>query len=132
MLGPRLASARKRAAALPRRRWLSTTSITSTLRREAAVDIHPEVRDALAAQRPVVALETALVTHGLPSPTNLEVAQKLEGIVRAHGAIPATIGIVEGRVKVGLKDEELQRLADTVHTKAVKVRFFFNCRVCYL
>ena len=121
MFSRRVILARRKAPALRRRRWLSTASIASTLRSEAAVDIHPEVRDALAARRPVVALETALITHGMPPPTNYEIGQKLEAIVRAHGAVPATIGFVEGRVKVGLKDEELQRLADTERNKAIKV-----------
>lgn len=92
-------------------------SLTRALRRSAALDIHPEVQDALAARRPVVALETALVTNGVAPPTNLAIARKLEGIVREQGAVPATIGIVDGRIKVGLQDAELVRLADTENNK---------------
>ena len=119
MLRRQIVSARRAGPSLRRRRYLSTTAINAL--RDSVVDIHPEVRDALAAQRPVVALETTLITHGLPYPTNLETGQKLESIVRAHGSVPATIGIIDGRVKVGLNDNELQRLADTTRNKSVKV-----------
>ena len=71
----------------------------------------PEVADALAGGRPVVALETTVVTHGLPYPEGLEVARSLEAEVRQHGAIPATIGILDGAVIVGLSEGELDRLA---------------------
>ena len=77
------------------------------------LDIHPEVRDALTRHRPVVALETAVVTHGLPSPTNLTVQLALEDILRSTGSIPATIRIIQGRIKIGLKKLELERLAET-------------------
>lgn len=80
--------------------------------KNAPIDFDPEVKDALAHRKPVVALETALVTHGLPYPTSLRVPLELEEIVRSTGAVPATIGIVGGRVKIGLKQEELDRLAD--------------------
>jgi len=80
--------------------------------KDAPLDIHPEVEDALSNHKPVVALETALVTHGLPYPSSLEVPLSLEGIVRSTGAIPATIGIIDGRVKVGLERYELERLAE--------------------
>jgi len=86
--------------------------LTRRLPRDAPLDIHPEVEDALAHQKPVVALETALVTHGLPYPTNLDVPLALEGVVRSTGSIPATIGIIQGRVKIGLEKHELERLAE--------------------
>lgn len=76
------------------------------------MDIHPEVQQALAENKPVVALETALVTHGLPYPQNLQVSLSLEDIVRSTGSIPSTIGVVGGRIKVGLTKGELERLAD--------------------
>jgi pseudouridine-5'-phosphate glycosidase len=72
---------------------------------------HQEVADALAAGRPVVALETTVVTHGLPYPDGLHVARALETEVRQHGAVPATIGILDGAVIVGLSEGELDRLA---------------------
>ena len=71
----------------------------------------PEVAEALAAGLPVVALETTVVTHGLPYPEGLQVARALEAEVRQHAAIPATIGILDGAVIVGLGDNELDRLA---------------------
>ena len=68
----------------------------------------PEVA---AAQRPIVALESTLVAHGLPWPENLAVARELEGAVRDGGAVPATIAVVDGAVRVGLPDEVLEQLA---------------------
>jgi pseudouridine-5'-phosphate glycosidase len=70
-----------------------------------------EVALALRRHRPVVALETTLVTHGLPHPQGLETALELEGLVRAGGATPATVGILDGAVRVGLARAELERLA---------------------
>ena len=70
-----------------------------------------EVALALRRRRPVVALETTLVTHGLPHPQGLETALELEAVVRAGGATPATVGILEGVVRVGLTPAELERLA---------------------
>jgi pseudouridine-5'-phosphate glycosidase len=69
------------------------------------------VAAALAARQPIVALETTVVTHGLPHPDGLAVAAELEDIVRAHGALPATIGILDGVVRVGMSSSELERLA---------------------
>ena len=71
------------------------------------------VADALAHGRPVVALETTLVTHGLPHPEGLETALALEDDVRRHGATPATIGILDGVVHIGLTADQLERLAAT-------------------
>jgi pseudouridine-5'-phosphate glycosidase len=73
--------------------------------------IADEVTAALAEGRPVVALESTLISHGLPQPRNLEVARRLEGVVRAVGAVPATVGIVNGRPIVGLSADELEILA---------------------
>lgn len=89
-----------------------TGSIKDIIARGAPVDVHPEVHDALAHKRPVVALETTIVTHGMPHPTNLQTARSVERIVRENGAIPATIGIIKGRIKIGLESHELERLAD--------------------
>jgi pseudouridine-5'-phosphate glycosidase len=75
------------------------------------MNITPEVEAALRAGRPVVALESTLITHGLPRPVNLETAQSLEDEVRRHGAVPATIAILDGVIHVGLADHELERLA---------------------
>jgi pseudouridine-5'-phosphate glycosidase len=71
----------------------------------------PEVRAALAEGRPVVALESTLITHGLAYPTNLEVAQAMEAAIREEGAVPATIAILGGQITVGLADDELEYLS---------------------
>lgn len=70
------------------------------------------VTAALTGRQPVVALETTVVTHGLPYPEGLTVALELEEVVRTHGAVPATIGILEGVVRIGLNRAELERLAN--------------------
>ncbi|MFT9498127.1 pseudouridine-5'-phosphate glycosidase [Anaerosolibacter sp.] len=72
------------------------------------LEIHPEVQQALAAGKPAVALESTIISHGMPYPENIETARRVEGIVREHGAVPATIGILHGKLKVGLTDEELE------------------------
>ena len=77
------------------------------------VAVSEVVARALAAHRGVVALETTVVTHGLPHPKGLEVAAAMEARVVAAGATPATIGVLDGRVRVGLAREELERLAAT-------------------
>ena len=74
--------------------------------------IHPEVSDALAAARPVVALESTIISHGLPRPDNLRVAREIEDAVRAGGAVPATIAIVGGEPHVGLDDAAMRRIAE--------------------
>jgi pseudouridine-5'-phosphate glycosidase len=83
-----------------------------------------EVAAAVAAGRPVVALETTLVTHGLPQPEGVRVAAALEDAVRAHGAIPATIGILDGTVRVGITRPELERLAAAAHPVKVNLGNF--------
>jgi pseudouridine-5'-phosphate glycosidase len=75
------------------------------------LDIQPELREALATERPVVALESTIITHGMPAPRNLETARQVEAEVRAAGALPATIALLDGRIRVGLTDGELARLA---------------------
>lgn len=89
-----------------------THFLDEAIHRGAPIDVHPEVQDALHHNRPIVALETTIVTHGMPYSTNLETARSVENIVRKNDAIPATIGIIEGRVKIGLSPNELERLAD--------------------
>jgi pseudouridine-5'-phosphate glycosidase len=77
----------------------------------AVVRIEPEVAEALASGEPVVALESTLIAHGLPRGRNLEVARELESVVRAEGAVPATIAVVAGEARVGLDDAALEALA---------------------
>jgi pseudouridine-5'-phosphate glycosidase len=86
------------------------------------VRIHPEVSDALAAGRPVVALESTIITHGLPRPDNLRVAREIEQAVRSGGAVPATSAIVGGEPHVGLDDAALLRVAEGDAVAKVSVR----------
>jgi pseudouridine-5'-phosphate glycosidase len=74
-------------------------------------EVRADVREALEGGAPVVALESTLISHGLPSPQNLEVAREAERTVRAEGAVPATIGLVGGTAKVGLEGPELELMA---------------------
>ena len=75
--------------------------------------IHEEVSDALAAGRPVVALESTIISHGLPRPRNLDVAREIEAAVRSAGAVPATIALVGGEVRIGLDDAALEAIASS-------------------
>jgi pseudouridylate synthase len=77
----------------------------------ALLELSPEVAAARRDKRPIVALESTIITHGMPYPQNLETAQSLEATVRAGGAVPATIAVLDGRFKVGLDAVTLERLA---------------------
>ena len=72
------------------------------------LDITPEVKAAIEAGQPVVALESTILSHGMPYPQNLEFAAQVERIIRAEGAVPATMAIINGRMKVGLNQQELE------------------------
>ena len=85
------------------------------------VVIAPEVARALAAHRAVVALETTVVTHGLPVPHGVQVAHGMESAVAQAGAVPATIGLLDGQVRVGLAPDELERLAATPDVPKVEL-----------
>lgn len=74
------------------------------------LEIHPEVQKALEEGKPVVALESTIISHGMPYPKNIEMAQNVSRIVRENGAIPATIAIINGVLKVGLTKEEIEFL----------------------
>ncbi len=78
---------------------------------QSMLSVHPEVAAALAEGRPVVALESTIISHGLPFPQNVEMATEVEGIVRAHGAVPATIAVIDGVCTIGLSAEQLHQLA---------------------
>ncbi len=75
------------------------------------LDIKPEVAQALAEGRPVVALESTIISHGMPWPQNAETAFAVEDVIRAHGAVPATVAIIGGRLKAGLDKEQIEYLA---------------------
>ncbi|OJZ88889.1 hypothetical protein ASPFODRAFT_78453 [Aspergillus luchuensis CBS 106.47] len=84
--------------------------------------VSEEVRDAVATGKPVVALESTIYTHGFPYPESVALAELLESVVRSNGAVPATIGILNGEARVGLSPEELVELASTAEKKdALKV-----------
>lgn len=78
---------------------------------EPLLRLGDEIQDALQAGQAVVALESTVIAHGLPYPTNLETARQMESIVREHGAVPATIAVLDGRLRVGLSDADLEHLA---------------------
>ena len=77
------------------------------------LDIAPEVQEALAAGKPVVALESTIISHGMPYPQNVETALQVEAIIRENGAVPATIAVLGGRLKAGLSKEEIDYLGKT-------------------
>jgi pseudouridine-5'-phosphate glycosidase len=81
--------------------------------------IQEEVADALRQERPVVALESTVIAHGLPRPDNLECARKLETIVRQGGAVPATIALLDGAIRIGLTPDQIERIA--LETSVAKV-----------
>ena len=84
------------------------------------LDVSPEVAAAIAEGRPVVALESTIISHGMPYPQNVETALKVESIIRENGAVPATIAVLGGRLKAGLTPEEIEYLGKKGHdvTKA--------------
>ncbi len=84
--------------------------------------VHPQVVNAMVASQPVVALESTLIAHGLPFPTNLETAQRLEDVIRAEGATPATIAVLGGKLRVGLDKDELEYLARSKNIRKVSRR----------
>jgi pseudouridylate synthase len=77
------------------------------------IQLSPEVAAAREQGRPVVALESTIIAHGMPWPQNLETAREVEDVIRAEGAVPATIAVIGGRIRVGLTNEELQQLAQS-------------------
>jgi pseudouridine-5'-phosphate glycosidase len=78
----------------------------------SAIKYSPEVAQAIKAGKPIVALESTIISHGLPRPSNLEVARQCEEIVRKGGAIPATIALLDGKILIGLEAQELEALAN--------------------
>lgn len=81
-----------------------------------------EVRDALAAGRPVVALESTIISHGMPYPQNVAMATEVEDIIRAQGAVPATIAVLGGRARIGLTPDDLELLATAPDVAKASVR----------
>lgn len=76
-----------------------------------SLSIAPEIQDALEHHLPIVALESTIISHGMPHPQNLEMARDVEALVRENGAVPATIAVMDGKIRVGLSAAQLERLA---------------------
>lgn len=91
---------------------------------EQFLEIKDEVRKALEQHLPVVALESTIISHGMPYPDNVVMAKKVEQIIRDEGAVPATIAIMNGKIKIGLTDEDLETLAKTKGVVKVSRRDF--------
>ncbi|MEM1287649.1 MAG: pseudouridine-5'-phosphate glycosidase [Pseudomonadota bacterium] len=79
--------------------------------------LHPTVKKALSSAEPVVALESTIITHGMPYPQNLEMAEEVEDVIRQQGATPATIAVLDGSIRVGLSSSERSRLAQTMDAR---------------
>ena len=86
------------------------------------LDVKEEVRLALENNQPVVALESTIISHGMPYPQNVEMAKKVETIIRSEGAVPATIAIMNGKIKIGLTDEDLEIFAKSKEVAKVSRR----------
>lgn len=85
------------------------------------LDFAPEVAEARAKGAPIVALESTIITHGMPFPQNLEMARKVEAEIRTHGAVPATIAVMDGRIRIGLDDAAMEQLARTPQAQVMKL-----------
>lgn len=86
------------------------------------IDINDEVLNALQYQKPIVALESTIISHGMPYPDNIKTAMEVEDIVLQNGAVPATIAIIKGRIKIGLNPDELEFLASSNNVSKVSRR----------
>lgn len=91
---------------------------------EYFMTIHPMINDALNKGLPIVALESTIISHGMPYPENIKMAKKVEAIIRENGAVPATIAIMDGKIKIGLTDDELDILAKSKEVIKVSKRDF--------
>lgn len=88
------------------------------------LDVNPVVKEALEKGASVVALESTIISHGMPYPKNVETAMAVEDVIRKHGAVPATVGIIGGRIKVGLTPEEIEYMAKAPNVLKVSRRDF--------
>ncbi|EDV30768.2 uncharacterized protein Dana_GF15023 [Drosophila ananassae] len=99
---------------------LARRNLTTDRKNHGHIVLHPEVQQALHERQPLVALESTIITHGMPMPENVTTALAVEEVVRSQGAIPATIAIMDGIIKVGLTKEELCLLAQTPRERVIK------------
>ena len=88
----------------------------------SAIKYSSEVAQALKTGKPIVALESTIISHGLPRPSNLEVAKECEAIVRNHGAVPATIALLDGNILIGLEAHELEAIANRDDISKASIR----------
>ena len=88
------------------------------------ISINSQVTKALKNNQPVVALESAVITHGLPRPTNMELARSMENIIKENGATPATMAFIKGKLNVGITNEELDFLGNTDDVHKISRRDF--------
>lgn len=84
--------------------------------------VHPQVQEALAIGGPIVALESTIISHGLPKPENIRVAGEVEDVVRASGAVPATIAVLAGRVHIGLTPDQIEEIATRTDVAKASIR----------
>ena len=91
------------------------------------IEYSPEVAQARAENRPLVALESTIITHGMPFPQNVETARRVEAEIRDHGAVPATIAVLDGRLHVGLTDAQLDRLGQASDVAKLSRADFAAC-----
>lgn len=87
---------------------------------KSLIEISPEIQSALKSKSPIVALESTIITHGMPYPQNVQTALEVEGIVREKHAIPATIAILNGKIKIGLSNEDINELGKNTNSQAIK------------
>jgi pseudouridine-5'-phosphate glycosidase len=83
------------------------------------IDFSDEVQAAKELGRPIVALESTIISHGMPYPTNVQTAREVETIIRSYGAVPATIAVLNGRIHIGLSDDDLEYLANPLHQESI-------------
>ena len=95
--------------------------------RASYLAVAEEVREALEKQRAVVALESTVIAHGLPYPANIEVAQAMEAAIREEGAVPATVGLRDGKIVIGLTPDEIQMFATVPHVLKISRRDLAAC-----
>ena len=86
------------------------------------LNINPEVQQAIAENKPLVALESTIISHGMPYPQNVKTANEVEEVIRENGAIPATIALIEGKICIGLNNEQLEKLATSSDVWKVSLR----------
>ena len=111
----------KELSAINARAYLLTPSAKVVLMK-GAIKYSTEVLAAIEADKPIVALESTIISHGLPRPSNLEVAIECEEIIRSHGAIPATIALLDGVVHIGLEADQLQGIANRDDISKASIR----------